>query len=74
MNFQKPVKIFPGVILALVFCLFSQGVNNLIGIELFGTEKSPISTVMIAILPNLRNSEKLNLIPKKIIPSFKIYF
>ena len=28
----------------------------------------------IAIDPNLRNSPKLNLIPKKIIPSFKIYF
>ena len=37
-------------ILALVFCLFSQGINNVIGIELFGTPKSPISTVMIAIL------------------------
>ena len=40
-----------------------------------------ISTVIIqtiikgmAIEPNLRNSPKLNLIPKKIIPSFKIYF
>ncbi len=50
MEFQKLVKIAPGVILALVFCLFSQGINNVIGIELFGTSKSPISTVMIAIL------------------------
>jgi len=50
MNFQKSKKIFPGVILALVFCLFSQGINNVIGIELFNTSKSPISTVMIAIL------------------------
>ena len=47
---QKIINIFPGVILALVFCLFSQGINNLIGIEMFGTTKSPISTVMIAIL------------------------
>ena len=47
---HKIVKVFPGVMLALVFCLFSQGINNLIGIELFGTPKSPISTVMIAIL------------------------
>ena len=38
------------LVLALVFCLFSQGINNLIGIEIFGTPKSPISTVMIAIL------------------------
>ena len=50
MEFKKSIKIIPGVILALVFCLFSQGINNLIGIELFGTGKSPISTVMIAIL------------------------
>lgn len=40
----------PGIILALIFCIFSQGINNLIGIEIFGTEKSPISTVLIAIL------------------------
>ena len=50
MDSQKIINILPGVILALVFCLFSQGINNLIGIELFGTTKSPISTVMIAIL------------------------
>jgi uncharacterized integral membrane protein (TIGR00698 family) len=50
MESQKLIKIVPGVILDLVFCLFSQGINNLIGIELFGTSKSPISTVMIAIL------------------------
>jgi uncharacterized integral membrane protein (TIGR00698 family) len=50
MEYQKIIRITPGVILALVFCLFSQGINNVIGIELFGTSKSPISTVMIAIL------------------------
>ena len=50
MEYQKIIRIFPGVILALVFCLFSQGINNVIGIELFETSKSPISTVMIAIL------------------------
>jgi len=50
MEYQKIIRIAPGVILALVFCLFSQGINNVIGIELFGTSKSPISTVMIAIL------------------------
>ena len=47
---QKLIKIIPGVVLALVFCLFSQGINNLIAIEFFNTAKSPISTVMIAIL------------------------
>ena len=43
-------KIFPGVALALIFFLFSQGINNVIAIEIFGTPKSPISTVLIAIL------------------------
>ena len=47
---QKIINVLPGLVLALVFCLFSQGINNVIGIELFGTTKSPISTVMIAIL------------------------
>ena len=50
MDSQKIINVLPGLILALVFCLFSQGINNVIGIELFGTTKSPISTVMIAIL------------------------
>ena len=50
MEFYNSTKIIPGIVLALVFCLFSQGINNLIAIELFGTTKSPISTVMIAIL------------------------
>ena len=48
LNYLK--KIFPGVTLALVFYLFSQGINNLLAIEIFGTLKSPISTVLIAIL------------------------
>jgi uncharacterized integral membrane protein (TIGR00698 family) len=50
MEFHNSTKIIPGVILALVFCLFSQGINNVIAIELFNTLKSPISTAMIAIL------------------------
>ena len=49
-KFQYLKAIFPGVVLALVFCLFSQGINNVLAIEIFGTEKSPISTVLIAIL------------------------
>ena len=43
-------QIFPGVALALIFFLFSQGINNVLAIEIFGTPKSPISTVLIAIL------------------------
>jgi uncharacterized integral membrane protein (TIGR00698 family) len=50
LKFQYLKAIFPGVTLALVFCLFSQGINNVIAIEIFGTVKSPISTVLIAIL------------------------
>ena len=49
-KFQYLKAIFPGVVLALVFCLFSQGINNVLAIEIFATEKSPISTVLIAIL------------------------
>ncbi len=49
-KFQHLKSIFPGVILALIFCLFSQGINNVLAIEIFGTDKSPISTVLIAIL------------------------
>jgi uncharacterized integral membrane protein (TIGR00698 family) len=49
-NFQYLKSILPGIILALVFCLFSQGINNVLAIEIFGTPKSPISTVLIAIL------------------------
>jgi uncharacterized integral membrane protein (TIGR00698 family) len=48
LNYIK--AIFPGVVLALVFCLFSQGINNVLAIEIFNTPKSPISTVLIAIL------------------------
>ena len=40
----------PGIILAFVLYTLSQGINNIIGIELLGYEKSPISTAMIAIL------------------------
>ena len=47
-NYLK--SIFPGVVLALIFCLFSQGINNVLAIEIFGSTKSPISTVLIAIL------------------------
>ncbi len=43
-------QIIPGIILAFIFSIFCQGINNVIGIELFGTSKSPISTVLIAIL------------------------
>ena len=50
MNSNNITKVIPGIILALIFCLLSQGINNVIGVELFDNTKSPISTVMIAIL------------------------
>ena len=48
--YQNIRAIIPGLVLALIFYLFSQGINNVIAIEIFGTIKSPISTVLIAIL------------------------
>ena len=50
MKFKKYVVILPGIILAFVLYTLSQGFNNILGIELLGYEKSPISTAMIAIL------------------------
>ena len=50
MQFKNTINIIPGVVLALILCLFSQGINNVISIELFSNSKSPISTAMIAIL------------------------
>ena len=42
--------LIPGIILAFILYSLSQGFNNIIGIELLGYSKSPISTAMIAIL------------------------
>ena len=50
MLFKKYLVIVPGIILAFVLYTLSQGLNNIIGIELLGYSKSPISTAMIAIL------------------------
>jgi uncharacterized integral membrane protein (TIGR00698 family) len=47
---KKYLVIFPGIMLAFVLYTLSQGLNNIIGIELLGYKKSPISTAMIAIL------------------------
>ena len=47
---KKYLVVMPGIILAFVLYTLSQGFNNIIGIEFFGYEKSPISTAMIAIL------------------------
>ena len=50
MDYKKYLVVLPGIILAFVLYTLSQGFNNIIGIELLGYEKSPISTAMIAIL------------------------
>ena len=50
MLYKKYLVIVPGIILAFVLYTLSQGFNNIIGIELLGYNKSPISTAMIAIL------------------------
>jgi uncharacterized integral membrane protein (TIGR00698 family) len=67
MNFKKLISYMPGVILALVLYLLSDGINNVIGIEILGYKKSPISTVMIAILLGIIMSNAF--IPR---PGFKI--
>ena len=50
MIYKKYLVMVPGIILAFVLYSLSQGFNNIIGIELLGYSKSPISTAMIAIL------------------------
>ena len=50
MYLKKNLVFVPGIILAFVLYSLSQGFNNIIGIELLGYSKSPISTAMIAIL------------------------
>ena len=50
MIYKKYLVVLPGIILAFILYTLSQGFNNIIGIELLGYSKSPISTAMIAIL------------------------
>ena len=50
MVLRRYLVFIPGIILAFVLYTLSQGFNNIIGIELLGYIKSPISTAMIAIL------------------------
>jgi uncharacterized integral membrane protein (TIGR00698 family) len=50
MVLKNQVKIIPGIILSFVLYTLSDGLNNIIGIELLGYDKSPISTAMIAII------------------------
>ena len=50
MFLKKYSVVLPGIILSFVLYTLSQGFNNIIGIELLGYSKSPISTAMIAIL------------------------
>jgi len=42
-----------GILLAFVIYVFSEAINQFVGIQLLGLKKSPISTVMIAIILGL---------------------
>ncbi len=50
MKLNNYLVVVPGIILSFVLYTLSQGFNNILGTELLGYEKSPISTAMIAIL------------------------
>ncbi len=50
MKFKKYLVVLPGIVLAFVLYTLSEGFNNILGIELLGYQKSPISTAMISIL------------------------
>jgi uncharacterized integral membrane protein (TIGR00698 family) len=50
MFYKNYLVLLPGIVLAFVLYTLSQGFNNIIGIEILGYDKSPISTAMIAIL------------------------
>jgi uncharacterized membrane protein YadS len=50
MHYKQYLVVIPGIVLAFVLYTLSQGFNNIVGIELLGYDKSPISTAMIAIL------------------------
>ena len=50
MHYKQYLVVIPGIVLAFVLYTLSQGFNNIIGTELLGYDKSPISTAMIAIL------------------------
>ena len=53
MTLKYSLNLLPGIILAFILYSFSEGLNNIIGIELLCYEKSPISTAMIAIILGL---------------------
>ena len=50
MFYKNYLVLLPGIVLAFVLYTLSQGFNNIIGIEILGYDKSPISTAMISIL------------------------
>ena len=50
MKFKKYLVVLPGIILAFILYTLSEGFNNILGVELLGYQKSPISTAMISIL------------------------
>jgi len=71
MLFNKYLVIVPGIVLAFVLYTLSQGLNNIIGIELLGYAKSPISTAMIAILMGIALGNILKC--EKVFSWFRFY-
>ena len=68
MFLKNYLVIIPGIILAFVLYTLSQGFNNIIGIELLGYNKSPISTAMIAILLGIFFA-----VPDFVVPQHLLY-
>ena len=50
MKLEFPINLIPGIVLAFVLYSFSEGINNFFAIAVFGYDRSPISTAMIAII------------------------
>ena len=69
---MKKEKIIIGSRSSKLALIYAQNVKSKI-IEISDLQEDQIIIKGIAIDPNLISSSKLNLIPKKIIPNFKIY-
>ena len=51
MSIKRKLVVIPGIILAFILYSLSQGINNVIGMELLGYNKSPISDTMQPHIP-----------------------
>ena len=71
MFYKNYLVLLPGIVLAFVLYTLSQGFNNIIGIEILGYDKSPISTAMISILLGIFFG---NFIPEEAAQILKIMY